>query len=506
MLKNRTVKNIISAIAFLIIICFIFVKLTYLFRTVNFYDREHINGIQNYDVDMAYIGGSAAYTYWQTMKAWEDCGITSYDFTTRGVAAENLKAYIEEIRRSNEPKLYVVDMRAFQYYSDWPDEAGVRNATDNMDILSPARYHLLNDYFENRTVDENTDKLSYYIDFVSNHSVISNLGSEAAWKYIYNDRLSAGRGYEGLMDYIYLERPVDFETEERTKLLDNDEKILRELLEYCRSEKLNVLFVVCPYFINSEDQMKYNTIGDIVSEYGYEFFNGNYYYDEMGIDFANDYGDRNHVNVFGAEKYTEYMEKYIQEKYSLPDHRGETEYAEWDEDYKKFVKDNDDQIQQVLDMKEMVTGTWDVLEKMKNAETLEQWYKYAKDDRYTLIVVGDRIDTWPENYLAAEVLNGWNLEENSTDFIRVCSESPRVELNSNADNGDLCLKGQLGIWLDVKYYLSLEDNDTYVEVDSKKYDVESGKINVFIFENYYRELVGQAVICDKEGKTIVEYR
>lgn len=36
---------------------------------------------------------------------------------------------------------------------------------------------------------------------------------------------------------------------------------------------LNAMFVVCPYAITAEDYAKYNTMRDIVSEYGYDFLN-----------------------------------------------------------------------------------------------------------------------------------------------------------------------------------------------------------------------------------------
>lgn len=97
----------------------VFFGVTYLFRNTD-YSRRHIAGLKQEKVDMVYVGGSAAFVYWQPLKAWNECGYTSYNCATDSIPAESIKAYIEEARKLQNPELFVVGIRAFQYYSDKP--------------------------------------------------------------------------------------------------------------------------------------------------------------------------------------------------------------------------------------------------------------------------------------------------------------------------------------------------------------------------------------------------
>jgi hypothetical protein len=67
----------------------------------------------------------------------------------------------------------------------------------------------------------------------------------------------------------------------------------------------------------------------LVNEYGYEFFDTNDYYDEMGIDFSHDFYDNNHVNYYGAQKYTVFLANYIKNNYSVTDRRDDSRYSDW---------------------------------------------------------------------------------------------------------------------------------------------------------------------------------
>ena len=76
------------------IIVQVFFGVTYLFRNTDD-DRRHIAGLKQEKVDMVYVGGSAAFVYWQPLKAWNECGYTSYNYATNSIQAESIKAYIE---------------------------------------------------------------------------------------------------------------------------------------------------------------------------------------------------------------------------------------------------------------------------------------------------------------------------------------------------------------------------------------------------------------------------
>lgn len=43
-----------------------------------------------------------------------------------------------------------------------------------------------------------------------------------------------------------------------------------------------------------------------------------------------------HLNFSGARKVTDYIGNILRNDFNMPDHRGEAEYAKWDEDYKEY--------------------------------------------------------------------------------------------------------------------------------------------------------------------------
>lgn len=499
--KNKII-SIIGFCVFAVIIFHVFLWVTYLFRPAD-YNRTNMVGLEQENVDMVYVGGSAAFVYWEPLKAWKDCGYTSYSYATDTIQAENIKAYIEEARKSQNPDLFVIGVRAFQYYSDEQEEAGLRNGTNGMDMTSVSRYRLLKDYFANRNLTEDTDILSYYLDIAKYHTNTANLSSSEAWGLINNNGTSPYKGWKWMDSYAYLDEPVNFETDERAELPENDQNTLIELLEYCQSEKINALFVVCPYWITQEEQAKYNTIGDIITEYGFQYLNANEYYDEMKLDWSTDFYNKNHVNLFGAAKYTDFLEKYISENYSLTDHRGDSDYASWDETYKKFAEDEKTHANIVSNLKNDVEKTYEIQKQMKSARSFTEWEELAEDSRYTLIIAGTGEISWPENIADQKVLDKWNLHEGSSDYIRVMNG--QETLDSNDDKGNLETSGVLGIWNDTDYSVSIENKTPIIKVSDKEYTGKEADNIILIFDNNYRQVIGALTLNLDKGTVSISY-
>ena len=69
----------------------------------------------------------------------------------------------------------------------------------------------------------------------------------------------------------------------------------------------------------------------------------------MNLDYRYDFYNGNHVNIYGAEKYTNCLSEYLVKNYNLPDRRGEKEYKDdfdslipgWKEDVNKTKKEID---------------------------------------------------------------------------------------------------------------------------------------------------------------------
>ena len=330
--KINIIKKIIGCIVFLSVLMFVLVHLTYLMRshTYGYDDRISIVGLKEEpkdSIDVIYIGGSAAFVYWEPYKAYKDEGFTSYDLANNTIQAESVLTYLKYSQKYQHPDLYIIGLRSFQYYSEEPDETGLRLTSDSLD-LGIDRFNLIHEYVQNR--DPKLNELSLQLDLIKYHTNYDALGNSTAWALINNNMTCPGRGCYIQLKWAPIDEPIDFTTNVRGNLIPNDVKVMNEILDYCDAEGLNVLFVVCPYAISREEYEIYNSLGDIIVSRGYDYLNTNDCYSEMGIDFSTDFYNNDHVNALGAEKYTIYLEQYLVENYDLPDHRGQAGFEEWD--------------------------------------------------------------------------------------------------------------------------------------------------------------------------------
>ncbi len=492
-------KNIIASIVFVVIIFCVFSNVTYLFRNTG-YNRDNIIGIkEEKNIDVAYVGGSAGFVYWQPLKAYADKGITSYNYATELIQAENVKGYIEDIRKNCDPKLFVIDARPFQYYSDSPAESGLRNGSDGMNVLSLSRFNMIKDYISNRSIPRD-EWVSYYLDIVKYHDNEDNLKNEEAWKNITNKKYNPDKGWVWVDSYAYLDTPSDFVNEKRAVLPANEVALLTDLLEYCKKDNLQVMFVVCPYFITAEDYSKYNTVCDMVESYGYNFVNTNDLYNEIGIDFSTDFYNRNHANPIGAEKYTNYLSEYICSNYELVDHRNDASYADWDAESARFMEElvahKENISKQIADVQ---YGT-DITTQMKMADNLSELYEIATEQRYTLIMATDGNFEWPERIADKWVLNKMNIKPyEGTKFVIMNAG----EIAYEKEDETLDYTGMLGPWEDVEIVAKDTNGQISINVMDQPFVVEPSTISIYVFDNNFRQVVENIVVVSENGRCVL---
>ena len=97
--------------------------------------------------------------------------------------------------------------------------------------------------------------------------------------------------------------------------------------------------------------MKYNYMQRVINEYGFDFLNTNDYYNEIGLDYSKDFYNENHVNVFGAEKYTEFVADYIATNYDFVDKRETEKFSRWNDLYTNFESETEK-------AKEIISAMW----------------------------------------------------------------------------------------------------------------------------------------------------
>lgn len=105
---------------------------------------------------------------------------------------------------------------------------------------------------------------------------------------------------------------------------------IREIVALCREKGIEPVFVALPGHASNQEQMDMNSVAPLCEELGVPFIN--MVRMEGIIDYVEDCFDwHGHLDSEGAGKVTAYLGSWLKEHYDLPDHRGESGYAHWDE-------------------------------------------------------------------------------------------------------------------------------------------------------------------------------
>ena len=280
--------------------------------------------------DAIYIGTSAVYSYWKPAYAFNEYGITAYSIATGCFPIAALKWMMEECLKTQNPDLFIIDARSFTFGT----KSSLNYFHQIADFMKPSftKYNMIEDVCESMGV-KGKEKLEYYIPIIRFHS---------RWAELKKSDFMLEPDYyfkgPGNISVKKMEAISPCFTDEKTKLIEPNYSILVDLLEYCKEKDVNVVFVASPFLENVEKKEWLNTMEDIIKSYGFDFynFNNSEHYSAMGLTVENDYRDGDHTNIWGGIKYTKYFGKILQEKYGLPDRRGDVKYESWNEAYERF--------------------------------------------------------------------------------------------------------------------------------------------------------------------------
>lgn len=338
MAKKNCIKIAGKVIFFLAIFAIIF-KL--IFSVIWYNDTEQSSNVfkqfyelPNNSVDVIYIGPSSVKYYWVASAAFHNYGISVYPLATGGQPFSACKYLIEEAEKTQNPVLYIIDIRMLAS-NDAPLDAEIRRVCDGMKN-SANRIAAINHMteFGARDIDESEfNRWDYYFSFQKYHSRWKSLNSQD-----FGDRTNFSMGFVPL-DYVTPFSPPSEEliNTPNVALSDISKKWLEDFLEYCdQNDDLNVLFINSPHMMPEIVWGTLNEAKSIIEKRGYKVLDVNEHVDETGLDYQFDMREENHVNPYGALKYTDYLSKYLLDNYPLADHRGDENYDIWEQSYSDF--------------------------------------------------------------------------------------------------------------------------------------------------------------------------
>ena len=350
-MEKKNILKWVTLTFIFIIVLFLFLKITIYIMKPSSVDLNNIAGFygeKEKSLDMVYIGGSAAFVYWEPLRAYEKEGIASYNYAANTIQPELYKMMIKEILERQEPEVILIDARAFQYREkdQPPTEVAYRNVLTGM----PLSINKIEFIHNNVNKYLNQDTTSYYFDIIKYHRDTKKQNIHSQIKMAFNCYENPYKGFEFIPKVCKLDM-VERESEIKTPIDKETEKILIDLLEFMNTTNCKYLFIVSPYQEQKEHKENFNYVADIVESYGYNFLNSNDFYKEMNLDFDKDLYNNNHVNILGADKYTDFLSEYLLENYNLPNRKEDSNYKEWNkllEEWNNRVNETKNKINKLI--------------------------------------------------------------------------------------------------------------------------------------------------------------
>ena len=317
--KQHAKRNtVLRVIAFLLIVALVYGALTRLLTINNATEQQYIRSFYlepKNSLDVMILGASETFTDYCAPLAWQHAGFTSYPLAVSAAQGTLYASMLRESAKRQNPSVYVVEVNGFLYTEAERDELGTAATREWLDTLPLSRSKV-------QAIDEcvQGDRLSYYVPLLKYHDnwrkpdLIRNSLS------LQQQARDAGYSYTKPFLSISMFLTETDEIPVRQQSLDDfNEQSLRTFCETAKARGIkNVLFARFPHrtVIENYDAV-FAELEAVVHEYGYDFANFDTQMDAIGLDPLNDFANAEHLNIFGAEKFTPYLADYLAQHYDL---------------------------------------------------------------------------------------------------------------------------------------------------------------------------------------------
>lgn len=275
--------------------------------------------------DVVFVGSSHVFNGVNTVTLWDEYDIAAYDFAVPGMPMWVSWLLVKEFLKRQDPELVILDIYMI---SRFQKDVFANNLRRDITALRPSvdKYRILKEQNAENALDilwgfpinhtryKEIEKNNFDFDMQTSASTLGFLSTIKIHEFENPDELYKPTGEEGL-------KPC----------LEEQEKYLRECIEYCQSKNQKVMLLCVPYpTITAEDKAIFNYVENIADEYGIDFLDGNEHVEDIGLDYRCDALDVvGHLNDKGATKFAH----WFGENYLVPN--GITQHRE-DKNNKKY--------------------------------------------------------------------------------------------------------------------------------------------------------------------------
>lgn len=325
---NKTVRNVLSVTAVILVFALLLSFLTILLQPKYMEDLVEGSMLSQYygeydqagGHDVIFIGDCEVYANFTPMEMYRQAGITAY---VRGSSQQLLwQSYyvLQETFRYETPKVVVLNVNAMRH-GEPVSEAYNRLTIDKMK-WSKEKVGIIQ-----ASMMEEEDFLSYVFPILRYHSRFDELTGED-FRYLFTRKDNTWNGHlinqevnpvstlpakRNLRDYQFAD--VCYEYLDKIRLL-------------CEEAGVELILIkapsVYPYWYDEYDAQ----IKDYAAEHGLTFYNFLNDVQQIGIDYDTDTYDAGlHLNLAGATKLSRFFADILAENHGLEDHRLDPEVA-----------------------------------------------------------------------------------------------------------------------------------------------------------------------------------
>jgi len=281
---------------------------------------------KNDTVDVVIIGSSHSYRGFIPMKLWVDLGYSAYNLSTANQPYIGSYYLMKEAIATQHPKVIIFEpysaRRKKKYGAEEP--ASMHRVTDfallNLHKISFWWTDLRHDY-------DLEDSLTYLFPLLSYHGRWNNLHRNDLYTSV---NVTSHKGGIPEVAHAPQKAPAAYKPGAMSEI---SSFYLQKMIDLCKDNNVQLIGIPTPIAdIRSFGEIE-GSIKDAIQmlrDEGMEGVMPEEILSETGIDYETDFYNATHINLLGAEKMTDYLEKYLVEHADLTDHRGDPRYASWE--------------------------------------------------------------------------------------------------------------------------------------------------------------------------------
>lgn len=311
-------RKLFSIIAKIICVIIAFSLLTMLFMPK--YIEKNVDGRitaeyyrEKTPIDVIFVGASTVQADISPMTLYREYGITAYDRSGPSQVVPISYAVIMDSIKRNKPELVVMDVGFIYQPDDYVDEGASRKSLDSM------RWSKYKANCINAVMGPTENYLDYVFPILRFHSRWNDLNLEDLKYWVYKPNVTYNGQVLQFSDEGRYEEVNHYMLDSSVVASERTMMYLQMIVDACNENNVQLLFIKLPLIKGNWNEAIDNQVTDFAIDNKVNYYCLTESFEEIGLDINSDYTDGQHMNSYGAEKFSVFIGKYIKDNYSVSD-------------------------------------------------------------------------------------------------------------------------------------------------------------------------------------------